>query len=163
MCVMINQPFENNLLEGNGPPTPVSISDVRMIIHDTVVPYTISDAEIAATIKTAMISAKYSYNICVDSATGYPATDIDTYIALLITVIQLLENYTIRVKGGSGSGQCSSAGYVAFVDSISEGGSSISFLSFGDLQTILETKRAELDRLKLSRWGCAIRVTTNNY
>lgn len=167
-------PYSCNNTEGNGPPRPVTIEEIRLMIHDTNEPYSVSDAEIEQAIKYGTIIGKVEYNVSIDPKTQYPATDLDAYIIALLSVIQLLENITIQIRGGTGvggggsggsgaSGACGGAVYNAFIDSISEGGSSISFMSLGDIQSILEKKREELERLKIGKWGCAIYVTTGNY
>lgn len=169
-------PYSCNNTEGNGPPRPVTIEEIRMMIHDMNEPYSVSDAEIEQAIKFGTIIGKVEYNVSIDPKTQYPATDLDAYIISLLAVIQLLENITIQIRGGGGgnggnggvngassSGACGGAVYNAFIDSISEGGSSISFMSLGDIQSILDRKREELERLKIGKWGCAIYVTTGNY
>ena len=65
--------------------------------------------------------------------------------------------------GGQTGGQCSGASYNAFIDSISEGGSSISFSSMGDIQSIIDAKLEELEKLKIGRWGCALELSFGNY
>lgn len=149
--------------DGIGPSRPVNKSEIRIMIHDTILPYAIPDEELNLAIKQAIIVARSEYNVYIDTTTGYPATDLDEYIIMLLAVVKILENYTIRIKNMSSNGQCSSAGYLNFIDSISEGGSSLNLLSFGDLQTMIESKKTELENLKISRWGCALHVTAGNY
>ena len=97
-------PYSCNNTEGNGPPRPVTIEEIRMMIHDMNEPYSVSDAEIEQAIKYGTIIGKVEYNVSIDPKTQYPATDLDAYIISLLAVIQLLENITIQIRGGGGNG-----------------------------------------------------------
>lgn len=161
-----------NNFDGNGPPRAVTISDIRMDLNDTVEPYSMSDEMIQKAINDATIVARVEYDICIDPKLNLPCTDLDAYIIEQLAVIRLLRNHLIQIHGGSSmigsadgqtGGQCSGASYNAFIDSISEGGSSISFSSMGDIQSIIDAKLEELEKLKIGRWGCALELSFGNY
>ena len=95
-------PYSCNNTEGNGPPRPVTIEEIRMMIHDMNEPYSVSDAEIEQAIKFGTIIGKVEYNVSIDPKTQYPATDLDAYSVSLVAVIPLLENLPIQLRGGAG-------------------------------------------------------------
>lgn len=167
-------PYECKPKDGQGPPREVSISEVRMRIHDMKEPYAVSDDEIRMRIRDATLMARVMFNIEIDPSTGFPATDLDALFVALLASRELLQSYMIQISGGSssgsgesggGAGGCGGASFAHnnFIDSISEGGSSISFSSISDLQNNIDKISEQLEQLKIGRWGCAIYVTTGNY
>ena len=159
---------------GKYEPTEVTIAQIRMRLHDTDPNnYAFSDDEIKMRIDDAIITGSMTFGVVIDDKTGWPATKIDWLITSLLTCKGLLQSFAIRLggtgagsSGGASTSECSGGGsftHLAFIDSLSEGGSSISFASIGDIQGVVDKITEEIEQLKISRWGCALYVSTGNY